>query len=248
MTPRMLSVPSRFSIRLGGLVVSLLLPFSGMAAGLSSVFTAPPYQLDETIVGIEDWEMVNKPDYPVHNDPAMAVLVSSPVFEKAQPTALSLKTLVKNMSVKQEELGDRLIIETQFAVSFNPSYDRWGGLSFRLGPSATSSPFSFGYDHEKEGSGGFFFQGAGDKVVFLPRQDIQENVSYKFVVHVDLGAGTFRLLVTCAGDPSFRHETKDISFQEGYTPIPANTRGLFMGNYRPSFMDALIDYIKITPE
>lgn len=232
-----------FLIPAASLVVSL-----PAWADLSSVFTAPPYAVNETIIGIEDWEMVNKEPYPVYTDPMMALLVESPIFNASQPTALSLKTLIKNMRLRPEDLGDRFVIETQFAVSFTPNYDRWGGLYFRLGSNPASSPFVFGYDHDKGGEGGFYFQGAGNKVVFLPRAEVQENSLYKFVVQVDRGAGTFSIHVTRADDSSYHYEMKDIAFQEGYAPKPYTMSGLFMGNNKPSFMEVFIDSIKVTSE
>lgn len=232
-----------FLIPAASLVVSL-----PAWADFSSVFTAPPYALDQTIIGIEDWEMVNKEPYPVYTDPMMAVLVESPFFNSSQPTTLSLKTLIKNMLLRPEELGDHFVMETQFAVSFTPNYDRWGGLYFRLGANPASSPFVFGYDHDKEGDGGFYFQGAEGRVVFLQRAEIQENSLYKFVVRVDMGGGTFSIQVTNADNPSFHYEKKDIAFQEEYVPKPYNTSGLFMGNNKPSFMEAFINSIKVTSE
>lgn len=229
------------------LAASLIVSLSARA-NLNSVFTAPPYAVDQTIIGIEDWEMVNKEPYPVYTDPMMALLVESPIFNASQPTALSLKTLIKNMRLRPEDLGDRFVIETQFGVSFTPNYDRWGGLYFRLGSNPASSPFVFGYDHDKGGEGGFYFQGAGDKVVFLPRAEVQENSLYKFVVQVDRGAGTFSVQVTRADDPSYHYEMKDIAFQEGYTPKPYTMSGLFVGNNKPSFMEVFIDSIKVTSE
>lgn len=143
-----------------------------------------------------------------------------------------------------EELGDRFVIETQFAVSFNPDYKFDGGVYFRFGSTDNASPFHFGFYYGEDG--GLYFQGRGDRVVLLPREEMPDKVAYKFTVHADMGGQTFRVLVTSVGDDSFRYESGDINFQEGYDSA-RTIRGLYIGNNKPTVLDAYVDYIKITP-
>lgn len=226
------------------LALALLLPLSAIAE-INSVFTVPPYKLNETIEYIEEWELVNKEPHPVHTDPMKAVVVESPIVNAAQPTTLHLGTLLKN-NTPLEVLGDNLVVETQFAVTFNPRYHFNGALYFRFGTTFENSPFHFGFDYGE--GGGLYYQGQGDKVLVLPRADLPENAAYKFTIHFNMGAQTFSVLVTSPEDSSFRYEAKDIPFQEGFMANnPSGKLGrLHMGNNMPTVMDAYVDYVKVT--
>lgn len=236
-----------FSVFLWAFCVLCGLFFSLTArAQINSVFTVPPYKLNETIEYIEEWELVNKEPHPVHTDPMKAVVIESPIPHAAQSTTLHLGTLLKN-NTPLEAQGGTFVVETQFAVACNPRYHFGGGLYFRFGTTDERSPFYFGFDYDE--GGGLYYQGQGEKVIVLSRADLPENAAYKFTIHFNMDAQTFRVLVTSPEDKSFRHESQDIPFQEKFMENnPSGKLGrLHMGNNKPTVMDAYIDYVKVTP-
>ncbi len=242
----MKNLPGHFQdlLRYGFVALALLLARATASAEIQSVFTVPPYAQDETIVDIEGWELQFQEPHPIYTDPMGAVVVSSPIANTNQPTALDLKTMVKN--AKAKELGDRFNVETRFAVTFSHRLDMEGGLFFRFGSTHEASPFHFGFDYASDG--GLYYKGEGPKVIVVPKRDVQENVAYEFTIQVDMNAQAFRVLVTCALDETFRHESGEIPFQDGFkSGSIAKTGGFFMGNNKPTVLSTYIDYAKITP-
>lgn len=222
-------------------MVGMFLP-SFAVAEINSTFVSPPYEIHGTIIGQEGWEMQNREPHPVFTDPMQAVVVDSPVANASQPTTLSLETLVRNPETG--DLGDRFVVETQFAVAFNPRYEFDGGLYYRFGTSHERSPFHFGFYYGV--GGGLYCQGRGDRVILVPRGELLENTAYKFVVTVDMGAQTLRVKVTCPDNPTFLFESEDISFQEEFLATGSNKLGVFsMGNNKPTTLDAYVDYVKV---
>ena len=229
---------------LGQLALGLALLPSVALAELDSRFVVPPFVLNESVVDIGGWEMVYKDPHPVHIDPNMALLVDSPVLNASQPTALELKTMLKNPNVRFEDLGDRFVIEVQFAVSFEPRYSFDGPVNFRFGSTNEASPFHFGFHYGEDG--GLYFQGRGGRVILLPKADMLQNAAYTFTVEVDARAGTFRVLVTSPGDDALRFESEEIPFQDGMSPS-GKIAGFYLSNHFPSVISAYVDYVKITP-
>lgn len=226
-----------------GLVLFLLLSCPLMAEW-DIRFTVPPYSLNETIVGNDGWDLQYKDPHPVYTDPMAALVVDSPVGNATQPTTLALETLLKNPAIKFTELGDRFVIEAQFAVTFDPRYYFDGGLYLRLASTDAASPFHFGFYYGE--GGGLYYQGQGGRKVFLARGEMLENVVYRFVLRVDMSDQTFRVTVTSPGDDAYHYESEAVPFQESYTGGAGNLI-FHMGNNMPSTMDAYIDYIKMSP-
>lgn len=240
---------SKLAVALFYLLLFSILPASSEAE-INSAFTVPPYTLHETIIGIEGWEMRNQEPHPVFTDPQAALVEDSLIVNTSQPTALNLKTLVRNPQI--ENLGDSYIVEAQFAVSFNSpftslsSFD--GGLYFRLAGADAISPLVFGFDYTE--NGGLYFQSNQGKVIVLPKAEIQENVAYRFTFKVNTDTQTFYVVVVSANDPSFRYESEEMSFQEGFTRSDGKLHkvdGLHMGNNKPHALSVYIDYVKMTP-
>lgn len=229
---------------LGRVVLGLVFLPAVVQAELDSRFVVPPFVLNESVVDTDGWEMVYKDPHPVHIDPMMARLVDSPVLNATQPTALELKTMLKNPEVRFEDLGDRFVVETQFAVSFDPRYSFDGPVNFRFGSTNEASPFHFGFHYGEDG--GLYFQGRGGRVILLPKADMLQNAAYTFTVEVDARAGTFRVLVTSPGDDALRFESEEIPFQDGMSPS-GKIAGFYLSNHFPSVISAYVDYVKITP-
>lgn len=225
-----------------GMAACLLFPFAGRAE-INSAFTAPPYKLNETAVGIEGWELLSQESNPIYGDPLRATVVDSPIISPTQPSTLELKTWLTNRWA--EDLGDRIVVETQFALNSKSNASYNGGLSVRLGRTAAATPFEFGFHYGEDG--GLYYQGSGDRVILLPTADVQQRIAYKFTVYVDLFAGTFRVLVTSPGDTAFRYESKDVAFREEFS-AGGKIREFVMGNSKPSMLEAYVDYVKVIPE
>ncbi len=232
--------PKLRSLPLLGLAMSLLFPLTVMAE-INSVFSEPPFQKDRTIVGIEGWEMQNKEPHPVYTDPAAATVVDSPVANPTQPQTLELQTLVKNDRLA--DIGEQFVVEAQFAVTFNPIYAFNGGLYFRFERTEAATPFHFGFYHGE--GGGLYFQGQGEPVILLPKQEIIQGAAYKFLIHVNRETFRFRVTVTCQSDESFLYESKETPFQDEALLTRAKFPELFVGNNKPSTVKAYIDYVKI---
>lgn len=222
------------------LLLALLLPLSAVAE-INSTFTVPPYTLDDTIVGIEGWEMRNKPPHPVFTDPMGARVIESPIVGAEQPTTLHLRTLLTN-DARLSELGDHLVMEAQFALTFNPYHNSDGGLYFRMGTSDEYSPFVFGFYHGE--GGGLYYQGQEGRVIVLPKVEMQQSAAYRFTVHVDMAARTFSVLVTSPEDKTLRHEVRDIPFQDAFK---SKLGSFCMGNNKSHFVESYIDHVKVTP-
>jgi hypothetical protein len=218
-----------------------------VSADVDSTFTVPPYKLNDTVIGIQGWEMRFAPDSPVYTDPMAAQVVKSPVLKVQQPTTLALATAIKK---KVGYLDKPYKLETAMAITYDYRYYHGGGVYFQFSASATYSPFNFGFDYGQEsGGGGFYYQGDGERVVVLPRHLIAENTMYHWEVRVNPRARTFRVLVTGAdnrGQP-FRHESGDLRFNEKYEER-GRSKEIFIGNDRPTTVKSYIDYVKIMPQ
>ncbi len=218
------------------------------AEKLDSVFTAPPFKVNETVVGTQGWQLRFGPDFPIYNDPAEASVIRTSLVGSKQPTTLHLRTALRNHQIAN--LSRPYTIETQFSVTFNPRYYFGGGLYYSFALMPAKSPFHFGFDYGKEeGDGGIYYQGSGAKVIVLPRSLIAEGTPYKILIRVNPEASTFRVLVSGRDrlGEALKYESGDVKFSDEYewtAAIPT----FYLGNDKPSVLDTYIDYVKITPQ
>lgn len=214
---------------------------------LKSGFVSPPFVVDETVVGKEGWELTNPPGSAIYTDPDEARVIDTPLQDSGQESTLNLKTAIKNMQVANP--GSVFRMEAQLAVVYNHQYQMDGGVYFQFSRAISMGPFHFGFAYGKEGDpGGLYYTGRAGRVLVLPKDQMLENAPYRFVFDVDMGAEHFKVTVTgkdISGN-DFRYQSEEVGFQENYHAFKNQTISLYIGNERPTLIDAYVDYVKIS--
>jgi hypothetical protein len=213
---------------------------------LKSAFVAPSFVVNETVVGKEGWELTNPPGSAIYTDPDEARVIETPLHDSGQQSTLSLKTAIKNLQIANP--GNVFRMEAQLAVAYNHQYQLGGGVYFQFSRAISMGPFHFGFAYGKDGEpGGLYYSGREGRVLVLPKDQMVENAPYRFVFDVDMGAEQFKVEVTgkdISGN-EFRYRSEEVRFQEEYHPFKNQTISLYVGNERPTLVDAYVDYVKI---
>jgi len=225
---------------------ALLPPSAWGQVELKSTFVSPPFVVGETVVGKEGWELTNPPGSPIYADPNEAQVIGTPLQDSGQESTLSLKTAIKNVQIANP--GTLFRMEAQLAVAYNHKYQLGGGIYFQFSRLSSMGPFHFGFAYSKEGEpGGLYYWGREGRVLVLPQEQMVENAPYRFVFDVDMEAESFKVEVTgkdMSGN-AFRHQSDQVKFHAAYHSFKGETISLFIGNDRPTLVDAYVDYVKI---
>jgi len=198
-----------------------------------SDFSVPPFRIDESIVGQNNWEHFGSMFAP---DSASRI-VAVPWNEKE--SALLLQTneradgriRIRDGALGSSEFEGSFSVTTPLAFNFDPG-DRRNGVTVIAFANlyAGHSPIVFGMDYSADG--GLFYRGKAEtgNVLILPKGEVQMDSFYNFQLDIDPISRVFDIKVTgvkADGSP----------FNYSVSGVEAGENGGFHGIYVESIDD-----------
>lgn len=215
--------------------------------GFNSTFSSPPFQVGETVVGVDGWHAVSN----LVGNPRAATLESH--SDGKETTGLSLRDYGLERTTSEKLFGVVRVVAVINVSDLGPG-------SLRINPilGGRVDIVSFGYqtdaqELDPEKSGIFYRVQQPDElsdvpaVILVPGSDLVEGGSYTITADIDLQSASLSLSVTgkkadgtalaaTAGDISFDGKWK-ASFVSGLRVI---------GSYAPSVATALLESVSVS--
>ncbi len=188
-------------------------------------FGAAPYAMDQTILGVDNWEY-RLPDRE-QNTPESARVVQLP-GNQLKP-GLEIKGANLMNTGFPATTGDKMSVSFSLALEI-PTY-KPSGRTFRL--FLGGAPVGEIYYEEGE-EGGFGYGGENDGrgagTIFLPQAEIGENSFYTITLDIDGASLNYDITVKgIKGDGSpFNFEAKGVPFTGKVLTSPVAVTGIFM--------------------
>jgi len=234
-----------------GLSLGKLLAENEETEGWKTVFSVPPYQLDETVVGLEGWQLISSGKA----DRAVVQVFT----HDASKTGLLLRTHgIQN--TLETPLEGVVNVSVQLEISSALSGAEWS-IVFMPGTGAGVGAAPFGFESKGMDDAGFFYtektfdEDTGRVILhrkyLLSGSDISSGAKYTLTATLDFSAFTYTLSVkgTDGTGQEVHAESDAVSMGVPQKPEPSNLSltGLRIASNMPSRAEIFIESIHITP-
>ncbi len=226
-------------------LVAAALAFCFQLAGESSVladwqadFTKSPYQLDQTVIGLEGWvgsevDSGNNTDAAIVTAPGGSDNVLRVYSTSTNPTTTRRRTFLSNQFTKVE--GEKVQVKTSLAFEWTSGTPTSRFMTFALHADSAMSPIIINYGMNE----GIFLSGTygaleADDLQILAANQVKAGAFYDFDIVLDFTAKQFDITVT--GTDAYAEPVtwslKGVPFKTGYQSSLTGVNTVRLLNYQ----------------